>query len=287
MTFQDEHQPGLEAGMVDGQPMARREFLKKAAVLGGTALALSQWRLGANAATKAKVEQPAKTEAAKGLTGSNGKAVPKDHPLHGYDKTATIQAMTFPNLKTVEGISQNQLDQHMGLYNGYVKKINDIQAQISAMTIEQDKMNGTYSPFRELHLEQTYALNGVILHEAYFENMKAGGNPTQTELVHKIFSEEFGSWDNYVNHLLAVGKSARGWAMTGYNMRDHRIHNYQLDTHNQTVPVNVIPLLVLDVYEHAYMIDFGTKRGPYLEAFVRNVDWTVVDQRLKTMMLHG
>jgi superoxide dismutase, Fe-Mn family len=285
MTNQDVQQSGPDVG----QPMmARREFLKKAAALGGTALALGQWRLAANAATKVKTATPAKTEAGKGLTGSSGKPVPSSHPIRGYDKSAAIQAMNFPNLKSVDGISQNQLSQHMELYNGYVKKINDIENQISAMAPELDKMNATYSPFRELHMEQTYALNGVILHEAYFEALKGQSKPArETELVHKIFSEEFGSWDNYIQHLTAVGKSARGWALTGYNMRDHRIHNYGLDTHNQNVPINVIPLVVLDVYEHAYMIDFGTKRGAYLDAYLKNVDWSVVDQRLKTMMLHG
>jgi len=211
-----------------------------------------------------------------------------DHPKHGYDAQEQIQARTFPSLSTVEGISQNQLNEHIGLYNGYVKKINDIQGLIMGTTPDLEKMNATYSPYRELHVEQTYALNGVILHEYYFENLGgAKKKPTETEMVHKLFSQEFGSWDNYVTHLTAVGKSMRGWAMTGYNMRDHRIHNYGLDLHNQWVPVHVIPLLVLDVYEHAYMIDFGTKRGAYLDAFMRNVNWEVVDQRLKTMILHG
>jgi Fe-Mn family superoxide dismutase len=287
MTHNGEHQPGQDGG----QPMARREFLKKAAALGGTALALSQLRLTAGAVEKKKTPAPvapAQAEAGKGLTSTTGKPVPSTHPMHGYSKGETIQAMTFPNLSTVEGISQSQLNQHIELYNGYVKKINDIQGQINGMTPELDKMNATYSPFRELHVEQTYALNGVILHEAYFENMGGKRTPApETELVHELFTEEFGSWDNYLHHLTAVGKSMRGWAVTGYNMRDHRIHNYGLDTHNQWVPMNVIPLLVLDVYEHAYMIDFGTKRAAYLDAFMKNVDWSVVDQRLKTMILHG
>jgi Fe-Mn family superoxide dismutase len=266
--------------------MHRREFLKMAAAAGGSALVLSQLRLTANAADK-------KSTAEKSKSGDreigNGRTMPTaGHPIHGYDANATIQAMTFANLSTVEGISQNQLDQHLGLYKGYVTKINDIDKQIREMTPDLEKMNATYSPYRELHVEQTYALNGVILHEYYFENMGGAKTPpTQTSLVHKTFTQEFGSWDNYVNHLLAVGKSMRGWAITGYNMRDHRIHNYGLDLHNQWVPVNVIPLLVLDVYEHAYMIDFGTKRPAYLEAFMKNVNWQVVDQRLKTMMFHG
>ena len=284
MTHHDDHQPSADAG----QPMHRRDFLKKATALGGTALALSSLRLNAHAADKKKAELAAKPEADHGLTSTAGKPIPPMHPQHGYNKGETIQAMTFPNLSSVEGISQNQLNQHIELYNGYVKKINDIQGQINAMTPDLEKMSATYSPFRELHVEQTYALNGSILHEAYFENLGGKRTPaTDTELVHKLFTEEFGSWDNYVQHLSAVGKSMRGWAVTGYNMRDHRIHNYGLDTHNQWVPMNVIPLLVLDVYEHAYMIDFGTKRGAYLDAFMRNVDWAVVDQRLKTMILHG
>jgi Fe-Mn family superoxide dismutase len=258
--------------------IARREFLKMAAAMGGSALALSQFRLTANAAEPVKKMTKAKPPA----------GVPADHPLKPYDAKESIQAKTFDNLTTVEGISKNQLDQHLGLYKGYVSKINDIETQIHGMTLDLEKMNPTYSPYRELHAEQTYALNGVILHEYYFENIGgAKKKPTDTQMVHKIFTQEFGSWENYVNHLLAVGKSARGWALTGYNMRDHRIHNYGLDLHNQGVPVNVIPLLVLDVYEHAYMIDFGTKRPAYLEAFMNNVNWAVVDDRLKTMMLHG
>lgn len=258
--------------------IARRDFLKMAAAMGGSALALSQFRLTANAAEPAKkTAKPAKKE-----------TLPKDHPMRPYDEKAMIQAKTFDNLSTVEGISQNQLEQHLGLYKGYVSKINDIESQIHGMTIDLEKMNATYSPYRELHAEQTYALNGVVLHEYYFENM--GGpkkKPNDTLMVHKLFTQEFGSWDNYVNHLLAVGKSARGWAITAYNMRDHRIHNYGLDLHNQGVPMHVMPLLVLDVYEHAYMIDFGTKRPAYLEAFMSNVNWAIVDERLKTMILHG
>lgn len=258
------------------QPMARREFLKLAAAVGGSALALSQFRLNAQAAAK---------PAPKSMP---GKGMPKDHPIHPYDAKEAIQAKTFENLSTVEGISQNQLEQHLGLYKGYVSKINDIENQISAMQPDLEKMNATYSPYRELHAEQTYALNGVILHEYYFENIGGAKTAaTATELVHKIFTQEFGTWENYVNHLLAVGKSSRGWSLTGYNMRDHRVHNYGLDLHNQGVPVNVIPLLVLDVYEHAYMIDFGTKRPAYLQAFMNNVNWAVVDARLKTMILHG
>lgn len=282
MTTHEESQPLTEAA----QPMARRDFLKKAAALGGTALAFTQVKLPALAAGpdgRARITPPSKDKA-----GAAAGALPAHHPKHGYNADEQIQPMTFPNLASVEGISQNQLNQHLTLYTGYVKKINDIQAQIRAAHPDPEAMNPTYSPFRELHVEQTYALNGVILHEYYFENLGGGHHaPTEAEMVYELFSKEFGGWDNYISHLMALGKSMRGWVITGYNMRDHRIHNYGLDLHNQWTPVHVMPLLVLDVYEHAYMIDFGVKRAPYLEAFSRNINWAVVNQRLKTMILHG
>lgn len=73
--------------------------------------------------------------------------------------------------------------------------------------------------------------------------------------------------------------SSRGWVITGYSLTDHAIHNFLLDAHNQTVPVCVIPLLVVDIYEHAYMIDFGIKRADYLDVLFKLFNWNVVEQR--------
>ncbi len=271
--------------------VARREFLKMAAAVGGSAIALSQLRFTANAM------ETVKNTAKKSLTSSKTKTpIPaaaglnvNGKPVEGYNAAAKIEARTFPNLASVEGISQNQLNQHLELYKGYVKKINMIEEEISnASTDALTAANPTYSPFRELHLEQSYALNGVVLHEYYFENLGANGtSATPDGMLKKVIAQEFGSWENYLAQLTAVGKASRGWAMTAYNMRDHRIHNYGMDLHNQAVPMGVIPILVLDVYEHAYMIDFGTKRPAYLEAFFKNVDWKIVEDRLKMMMLHA
>lgn len=296
----------------DSRILHRRDFLKQAATLGGVALALSNLRLNALAADPAATapapKNPAPTKAKSPVVGPQGKLTPKtettnkvissatagkkvasQHPVQPYNADEAIVAKTFPNLSTVDGLSPNQLNQHIELYTGYVKKINEIETQIASASPESLNLaNATYSGFRELHHEQTYALNAVVLHEYYFENL--GGAlkpPTDTEMFHTIISKEFGSWESYISQLKAVGKLARGWAITGYNMRDHRIHNYALDLHNQNVPMQVIPLVVLDVYEHAYMIDFGTRRAAYLDAFFRNINWQVADARLKTMMFHA
>jgi len=272
-----ENQPSLSTDVHREAPLHRRDFLKMAAAVGGTALTLNALSFADKVTTTTTVSTKARQS-----------TVPANHPQHVYDPTETIQAKAFPNLSTVEGISQNQLNQHLELYNGYVKKINDIQSQIAASVPDIEKMNPTYSPYRALHVEQSYALNGVVLHEAYFESL--GGErlrAEQCETLQRVITAEFGNWDNYQKHLAAVAKSARGWAVTAYNMRDHRVHNYGLDLHNQTVPMYVMPLLVLDVYEHAYMIDFGTRRAAYLDQFFQNVNWQIVENRLNTMILHG
>ena len=78
---------------------------------------------------------------------------------------------------------------------------------------------------------------------------------------------------------------SRGWVVTGYMLDDGMIHNFVLEEHNQSVPVLMIPLLVIDVYEHAYMIDFGTNKNPYFEVFWRNINWSAVEERINRWVL--
>lgn len=184
--------------------------------------------------------------------------------------------------KSLDGISENQLQQHYKLYEGYINKINLIQDKLTGGD-KSSANNATYSELRELQIEQTYALNGVILHELYFSNLIDKQTKPLDDFV-KIINRDFGSWDNYINDIKAVGASMRGWAMTAYNYRDNKIHNYGLDTHNIFVPMAVKPLLVLDVYEHAYMIDYGIQRAKYLDAFFKNVNWPVVSQRFESAL---
>jgi superoxide dismutase, Fe-Mn family len=81
--------------------------------------------------------------------------------------------------------------------------------------------------------------------------------------------------------------AARGWVVLGYSLWDKQVHNFLIDTHNTNVPMGVVPLLVLDVYEHAYTIDYGVKRPPYLDAYFTNVDWDVVNRRTEIVRKLG
>jgi len=101
------------------------------------------------------------------------------------------------------------------------------------------------------------------------------GQKTQEVLI-----KNFGSIENFKQDLMATATAARGWALTCYNLDNQRIQNYLLDAHNEKVPVLVIPLLVVDTYEHAYMIDFGINRKEYLSILWDNIDWDVVEKRV-------
>ncbi len=277
----DEKMPSSEVG--------RRTFLKMAALASGGIIA-AQPLLSAFADNKTT---PCKTH--KGCSNGNCSKKGCSDPSCGHTQPvqdnnkavvtpvmsgALIQAKDFEGrFATIEGISANQLKQHVGLYQNYVKKVNDIVIALNAPTMDLSKVNATYDPFRELHVEQSFALNGVILHEYYFENM--GGNRTApSEALKDAMAKRFGSWSEMMVKLKALSKSMRGWAMLGFNLRDGQIHLYGMDSHNQLAPIHVAPLLLVDVFEHAYMIDFGTNRASYLDAFMANIDWAPVEKRL-------
>jgi superoxide dismutase, Fe-Mn family len=190
-------------------------------------------------------------------------------------------------LAGLEGLSPNQIKQHLGLYQGYVKKANEIHTLMGAATPNPTTVNATYDPYRELLVESSFAMNGIILHELYFDNLGGvAGDKAPSQALQNTFAKAFGSWDGFITQLKSAGKAMRGWAVVAFNLRDNRIHMYGLDTHNQWAPLHTIPLLVLDVYEHAYMIDFGTNRGAYLDAFLSNINWSVVESRLNSLPLH-
>jgi Fe-Mn family superoxide dismutase len=185
--------------------------------------------------------------------------------------------------KNMSGLSSSQIEQHIKLYKGYVGKCNDITAKLK--DAETAGANATYSPFRELLVEKSYALNGAVYHEYYFGNLGGAGGEPGGELKAAI-DENWGGYGKFVDQVKAAGKSMRGWVIVGYNTRDGKLETFGLDLHNMFVPANVIPVLVLDVYEHAYMIDYGTDRGKYLDAFFNNIDWEVVAKRLVATRKH-
>ncbi|TYP57883.1 superoxide dismutase [Thermosediminibacter litoriperuensis] len=182
-----------------------------------------------------------------------------------------------PRLLMMPGFSECQILEHFEvLYKGYVNKVNEIRSLLPAA--DRQKANATYSEFRGLKKGETYAIDGVILHELYFENLGGPGGMPRGDLMRRL-EKDFGSYQSWLEDFTATGISARGWAVLVYDPRDCRLHNYLLDAHDHGVVQNTMAVLVLDVYEHAYFIDYGTRKADYIRAFMRNVDWTVAEKR--------
>lgn len=200
--------------------------------------------------------------------------------LHSTIEKYEVKDFSFL-FEKLKGISENQINQHLTLYENYIKKMNVIEEKLKS--VDKSDANPSYSEFRELQVEQTFVLNAIILHELYFSNLTDKSSEA-SECLMAVIERDFNSWDNYIEDIKATAKCSRGWAITAYNYRDGKIHNYSIDSHNLHVPVFVRPLLVVDVWEHAYMIDYGIKRPDYLEALFENINWHVVSQRFEAAL---
>jgi Fe-Mn family superoxide dismutase len=179
-----------------------------------------------------------------------------------------------PGLLELDGISRESVEAHYRLYQGYVGKRNEIMRRLG--DVDLGSANQIFSELRGLKLELSFAVGGIKNHEVYFEHLGgAGGAPKGA--IGKLIERDFGSADAWREDLKATGLAARGWAWTAYDWDEGRLFNYLGDSQN-TFPIwNATPLVALDVYEHAYFMDFGTDRASYIEAFLANLDWGVVD----------
>ncbi|NFB84517.1 superoxide dismutase [Clostridium botulinum] len=188
-----------------------------------------------------------------------------------------IVAKKYP-FDDVKGISLKQLTEHYKLYDGYVNMINKIWS-IPNNSKDFKDSNATFSKLRCIKLGESYALDGVKLHELYFQNMTSGHIPINGPILDKIL-EDFNSVENFTELFKETGKSMRGWVVLGIDPLDKKLHIFGSDSHDNGAIWLAYPLLVMDVYEHAYFMDFGTDKGKYMDAFLQNVNWNLINNRL-------
>src|SRR6184192_3890679 len=172
------------------------------------------------------------------------------------------------------GISREAVEAHYKLYEGYVNKRNEILGKLAS--VDASKANQVYSEIRALKVELSFAIGGIKNHEIYFEHLGGdGGDPDGT--VATLIKRDFGSVDAWRSDLKATGMAGRGWAWTAYDWDEGKLFNYVGDAQN-TFPIwNATPLVALDVYEHAYYLDYQTDRASYIDAFFDNLDWDAVN----------
>jgi superoxide dismutase, Fe-Mn family len=179
-----------------------------------------------------------------------------------------------PALYELEGISRPAVEAHYKLYQGYVAKRNEILGKL--VDVDLSAANQVYSDVRALKVDLTFAIGGIKNHEIYFEHLGGeGGAPDGP--IGDLIARDFGSVDTWRADLKATGMGGRGWAWTAYDWDEGRLFNYIGDAQN-TFPIwNTTPLVALDVYEHAYFLDYQTDRASYIDAFFNNLDWSVVN----------
>jgi superoxide dismutase, Fe-Mn family len=177
-------------------------------------------------------------------------------------------------LLEMDGISRAAVEAHYKLYEGYVNKRNEILTKLAEVDLAT--ANQVYSDVRALKIDLTFAVGGVKNHEIYFEHLGGGGGDPDGA-VGSLIERDFGSIEAWRSDLKATGMGGRGWAWTAYDWDEQRLFNYIGDAQN-TFPIwNATPLVALDVYEHAYFLDYQTDRASYIEAFFNNLDWDVVN----------
>jgi superoxide dismutase, Fe-Mn family len=193
-------------------------------------------------------------------------------------QTSTFEAIVprelKPALLELDGISKETVEAHYKLYEGYVNKRNEILRDLDG--VDLGSANQVYSQVRVLKVELTFAIGGIKNHEIYFEHLGGlGGDPDGA--FGQLVERDFGSAEAWRTDLKATGMAGRGWAWTAYDWDEGRLFNYIGDAQN-TYPIwNATPLVALDVYEHAYFLDYRTDRAAYIDAFFDNLDWTTVN----------
>lgn len=179
----------------------------------------------------------------------------------------------------VKGLSEAQLKNHFTLYQGYVKKLNEIEQKLG--TVDKSAPNYSYNEYSELKRREPVAYNGTFLHEYYFDNLGEPGTQP-ADFFKTAVNTAFGSWDNYLADIKAAAGSAHGWVLTCYGYADDKVRNVLVQSeHHVGLMADTAILLAIDCWEHAYFMDYGTKKPDYIANLLQSINWDAVAVRGK------
>ncbi|WKZ21824.1 MAG: Fe-Mn family superoxide dismutase [Candidatus Brocadiaceae baterium WH-1] len=194
-------------------------------------------------------------------------------------KDMSYTAKDYSKLIGMEGFSETLLKNHFTLYQGYVTNTNKVIETLHQML----KEGKTATPeFSELKRRLGWEFNGMRLHEYYFENLGGKGGIHKEGKLAKKMAEDFGDYGMWEKDFRAIAAMRGiGWAVLYQDNMNGKLINFWINEHDVSHPAGCNPLLILDVFEHAFMIDYGLKRADYIEAFFKNINWAAAEARLK------
>ena len=198
----------------------------------------------------------------------------------------TYKAREF-NLSGLNGISDQTLAMHFGLYGGYVTNTNILNEQIAEI-LKAGPVDAPKMPlYSELKRRFGFEYNGMVLHEYYFENMQkdGSGDPDSNSAFDKAAVASFGSYDVWKNDFVSTGKMRGvGWAICYQDPTNGALSNHWINMHETGNVGGYTPILVMDVWEHAFLLDYKPAERPkYIEAFFSNINWDVVNNRVSAV----
>tara|TARA_A100001515_G_scaffold144889_1_gene150563 strand:+ start:2739 stop:3431 length:693 start_codon:yes stop_codon:yes gene_type:complete len=180
-----------------------------------------------------------------------------------------------------EFLSNKNKENHKKLYQQYLKDFNEISAKLD--TVDRSKSNSNHSDYRQLKIDETYNMNAAYLHELYFANISdVNSEITMDSLSFMRLQRDFGSFDDWQRDFIACCSAARcGWAVTYLNTYTQKYMNCVIDLHSQQVPAGFYPVIVMDVWQHAYYRDYLKDVKLYTTAMMKELNWNVIEKRIE------
>ena len=200
----------------------------------------------------------------------------KDEPLQ---ESLMAQEKQF-NVRT-DFLSPGNVQNHLELYRGYLDSFNKTSAKLDS--VDRSEVNSNSHPFRSLKIDETYNLNGAYLHELYFANIgDEQSRITMDSLSYMRLNRDFGSFDDWQRDFVACAMSARcGWVVTYLNLYTQTYMNCPIDLHSEHVPVGMYPVIVMDVWQHAYYRDYLKDVNSYVSGMMKQLRWPVIEKRFE------
>lgn len=185
----------------------------------------------------------------------------------------------YSHLKGTSGFSDKALETHFALYEGYVNNTNKILEELE--TIHKQGKTDTIA-YAELKRRLGWEFDGMRLHEYYFDSLGGNEEINRQGKLFNALEEQFGNFDNWKSDFTATGKMRGiGWAVLFQDPQNGKLINFWINEHNVGHPVGLNLILNMDVFEHAFMIDYGKDRASYIEAFMKAIKWDELEKRLK------
>jgi Fe-Mn family superoxide dismutase len=208
------------------------------------------------------------------VSGKPGTSIAKK----GKEEKMTYNAKDYNRLIGMEGFSDTLLKNHFTLYQGYVTNTNKLSDTLGQLLKEGKTGTPEYA---ELKRRFGWEFNGMRLHEYYFENLGGKGGINKTGKLYQKLVSSFGSYEAWEKDFKATGAMRGiGWAVLYQDVLSGNFINFWINEHDVGHPSGGMPILIMDVFEHAFMIDYGLKRADYIESFFKNIHWEEVEKRL-------